>query len=166
MRTAAASTTISTARTRVRIEDRRLDRVMRDLNFKYLAEGKGATVTARFGKDGITLCDPNRAIEKVSVPAIGDFRGCAFLLEWRVSPPCRGSPHHLRHRRCRRQGARPELQIPGRRRGRDRHRPLRQRRHHHLRPESRERRRGQDVPVHLRQFHLTRRPLPLFIIKN
>ena len=32
-----------------------------DLNFKYLAEGKGATVTARFGPDGITLCDPNRA---------------------------------------------------------------------------------------------------------
>ena len=36
---------------------------MRDLNFKYLAEGKGATVTARFGKDGITICDPNRAGE-------------------------------------------------------------------------------------------------------
>jgi hypothetical protein len=29
----------------------------RDLNFNYLAEGKGATVTARFGPDGITLCD-------------------------------------------------------------------------------------------------------------
>ena len=36
---------------------------VRDLNFKYLAEGKGATVTARFGKDGSTLCDPNRASE-------------------------------------------------------------------------------------------------------
>ena len=36
---------------------------VRDLNFKYLAEGKGATVTARFGPDGITLCDPNRAGE-------------------------------------------------------------------------------------------------------
>ena len=36
---------------------------VRDLNFKYLAEGKGATVTARFGADGITLCDPNRASE-------------------------------------------------------------------------------------------------------
>ena len=36
---------------------------VRDLNFKYLAEGKGATVTARFGKDGITICDPNRASE-------------------------------------------------------------------------------------------------------
>jgi hypothetical protein len=34
-----------------------------DLNFKYLTEGKGATVTARFGKDGITICDPNRASE-------------------------------------------------------------------------------------------------------
>ena len=34
---------------------------VRDLNFKYLSEGKGATVTARFGKDGITICDPNRA---------------------------------------------------------------------------------------------------------
>lgn len=36
---------------------------MRHLNFKYLAEGKGATVTARFGPDGITVCDPNRANE-------------------------------------------------------------------------------------------------------
>ena len=36
---------------------------VRDLNFKYMAEGKGATVTARFGEDGITLCDPNRASE-------------------------------------------------------------------------------------------------------
>ena len=36
---------------------------VRDLNFNYVAEGKGATVTARFGKDGITLCDPNRASE-------------------------------------------------------------------------------------------------------
>ena len=34
-----------------------------DLNFKYLAEAKGAPVTARFGADGITLCDPNRANE-------------------------------------------------------------------------------------------------------
>ncbi len=30
---------------------------VRDRNFKYLAEGKGATVTARFGRDGITFCD-------------------------------------------------------------------------------------------------------------
>ena len=36
---------------------------VRDLNFKYIAEGKGATVTARFGPDGITICDPNRAGE-------------------------------------------------------------------------------------------------------
>lgn len=35
-------------------------RVVRDLNFKYLNEGKGATVTARFGEDGITIVDPNR----------------------------------------------------------------------------------------------------------
>ena len=36
---------------------------VRDLNYKYLAEGKGAPVTARFGKDGITIVDPNRAAE-------------------------------------------------------------------------------------------------------
>jgi hypothetical protein len=36
---------------------------VRDLNFKYLSEGKGASVTARFGKDGITILDPNRASE-------------------------------------------------------------------------------------------------------
>jgi hypothetical protein len=33
-------------------------RVVRDLNFKYLAAGKGAPVTARFGRDGITIVDP------------------------------------------------------------------------------------------------------------
>jgi predicted dehydrogenase len=33
---------------------------VRDLNFKYLQEGRGATVTARFGADGITIVDPNR----------------------------------------------------------------------------------------------------------
>ena len=38
---------------------------VRDLNFKYLAEGKGATVTARFCPGGITICDPNRASEGV-----------------------------------------------------------------------------------------------------
>ena len=37
--------------------------IVRDLNFKYLAEGKGAPATARFGKDGITIVDPNRASE-------------------------------------------------------------------------------------------------------
>jgi predicted dehydrogenase len=33
-------------------------RIVRDLNFKYFQEGKGAPVTARFGKDGITIVDP------------------------------------------------------------------------------------------------------------
>jgi beta-galactosidase len=32
-------------------------------DFRLPAEGKGATVTARFGPDGITICDPNRASE-------------------------------------------------------------------------------------------------------
>ncbi len=36
---------------------------VRDLNFKYMSEGKGASVTARFGTDGITIIDPNRADE-------------------------------------------------------------------------------------------------------
>ena len=36
---------------------------VRDLNCKSMAEGRGATVTACFGPDGITLCDPNRAGE-------------------------------------------------------------------------------------------------------
>ncbi|MGH9342103.1 MAG: Gfo/Idh/MocA family protein [Acidobacteriota bacterium] len=35
-------------------------RQVRDLNFKYLQEGKGAPVTARFGPDGITIIDPTR----------------------------------------------------------------------------------------------------------
>jgi predicted dehydrogenase len=38
-------------------------RLVRDLNFQYLQAGKGAPVTARFGADGITLVDPNRAAE-------------------------------------------------------------------------------------------------------
>ncbi len=38
-------------------------RIVRDLNFKYLNEGKGAPVSARFGDDGITIIDPNRAGE-------------------------------------------------------------------------------------------------------
>ncbi len=33
-------------------------REVRDLNFKYLSEGKGAPVTARFGEDGITVIEP------------------------------------------------------------------------------------------------------------
>ena len=38
-------------------------RVVRDLNFKYLQDGKGTPVTARFGADGITIVDPNRIDE-------------------------------------------------------------------------------------------------------
>jgi predicted dehydrogenase len=38
-------------------------RLVRDLNFKYLQAGKGAPVTARFGPDGMTIVDPNRAGE-------------------------------------------------------------------------------------------------------
>jgi hypothetical protein len=36
-------------------------RIVRDLNFKYFNEGKGAPVTARFGSDGITIVDPYRS---------------------------------------------------------------------------------------------------------
>lgn len=32
--------------------------LVRDLNFKYLRQGKGAPVTARFGRDGIAILDP------------------------------------------------------------------------------------------------------------
>ena len=39
-------------------------RLVRDLNFQYLQQGKGAPVTARFGADGITIVDPNAANEK------------------------------------------------------------------------------------------------------
>ena len=38
-------------------------RIVRDLNFQYMAEGKGAPVTARFGDDGITIVDPMKACE-------------------------------------------------------------------------------------------------------
>jgi predicted dehydrogenase len=41
-------------------------RIVRDLNFKYLAAGKGACVSARFGPDGITIVDPNRVDEGAS----------------------------------------------------------------------------------------------------
>ncbi|HEX4140270.1 MAG TPA: Gfo/Idh/MocA family oxidoreductase [Candidatus Methylacidiphilales bacterium] len=37
--------------------------LVRDLNYRYLREGKGATVTARFGPDGIVIVDPNRVHE-------------------------------------------------------------------------------------------------------
>ncbi|HVV01637.1 MAG TPA: Gfo/Idh/MocA family oxidoreductase [Verrucomicrobiae bacterium] len=33
-------------------------RIVRDLNFRYLKQGRGAAVTATFGKDGITIVDP------------------------------------------------------------------------------------------------------------
>jgi predicted dehydrogenase len=36
-------------------------RIVRDLNFKYLRARKGAPVSARFGRDGITIVDPLRA---------------------------------------------------------------------------------------------------------
>ncbi len=39
---------------------------VRDLNFKYTEEGKGAPVTARFGADGITIVDPMRVSEGAS----------------------------------------------------------------------------------------------------
>ena len=38
--------------------------IVRDLNFRYLKEGKGAPVSARFGTDGITIIDPNQATAK------------------------------------------------------------------------------------------------------
>ena len=38
-------------------------RLVRDLNFKYLQAGQGATVSARFGQDGLTIVDPNRTGE-------------------------------------------------------------------------------------------------------
>lgn len=47
-------------------------RIVRDLNFKYLNEGKGAPVTARFGKDGITIVDPNRASQRKAFQRIYD----------------------------------------------------------------------------------------------
>jgi predicted dehydrogenase len=37
--------------------------LVRDLNFQYTQSGLGAPVTARFGTDGITIIDPNRAGE-------------------------------------------------------------------------------------------------------
>lgn len=41
-------------------------RLVRDLNFKYLQAGKGAPVTARFGKDGVTIVDRTQARGKFS----------------------------------------------------------------------------------------------------
>jgi predicted dehydrogenase len=37
--------------------------LVRDLNFQYTKNGRGAPVTARLGADGITIIDPNRAGE-------------------------------------------------------------------------------------------------------
>lgn len=37
--------------------------VVRDLNYRYIQQGLGAPVTARFGEDGITIVDPIRATE-------------------------------------------------------------------------------------------------------
>jgi predicted dehydrogenase len=39
-------------------------RIVRDLNYKYLQQGKGAVVTARFGEDGITIVNPNASDKK------------------------------------------------------------------------------------------------------
>lgn len=38
---------------------------VRDLNFKYLRQGRGAPVTARFGRDGITILDPYRRAKRI-----------------------------------------------------------------------------------------------------
>src|SRR5262249_30200471 len=40
-------------------------RIVSDLNFKYLRQGKGATVTAKFDQRGITIVDPNRSPRSV-----------------------------------------------------------------------------------------------------
>jgi predicted dehydrogenase len=48
-------------------------RIVRDLNFKYLKAGKGAPVTALFGKDGITIVNPigkGRPFQKIYDNAI------------------------------------------------------------------------------------------------
>ena len=36
-------------------------RIVRDRNFRYMQEGKGALVSARFGPDGITIADANQS---------------------------------------------------------------------------------------------------------
>jgi len=41
-------------------------RLVRDLNFKYLQQGRGAPVTAHFGSDGITILDPNAGAGKIA----------------------------------------------------------------------------------------------------
>jgi predicted dehydrogenase len=39
--------------------------LVRDLNFKYMQEGKGAPVTARFDNDGITIVDPLGKMDRI-----------------------------------------------------------------------------------------------------
>lgn len=39
--------------------------IVRDLNFKYMQAGKGAPVTARFDKDGITIVDPLGKMDRI-----------------------------------------------------------------------------------------------------
>jgi predicted transcriptional regulator len=39
--------------------------IVRDLNFKYMQERKGAPVTARFDKDGIAIVDPLGKIDRI-----------------------------------------------------------------------------------------------------
>jgi predicted dehydrogenase len=62
-RAAVAATYPTAEDSRITVAIVHAARLVRDLNFKYLQEGNGAPVTARFGDDGITLVDPNRAGE-------------------------------------------------------------------------------------------------------
>jgi hypothetical protein len=43
-----------------------------NLNFKYPSAGKGATVTARFGEDGITIIDPQSNDARMIFQRISD----------------------------------------------------------------------------------------------
>ena len=45
-------------------------RVVRDLNFRYLRAGKGAPVTARFDRNGITIVDPYRQAGRAKAPQL------------------------------------------------------------------------------------------------
>lgn len=62
-REALAETYPTAEESRVTVAIVHAARLVRDLNFEYLRAGKGAPVTARFGPDGITIVDPNRAAE-------------------------------------------------------------------------------------------------------
>ena len=59
-RDAVANTYPSAEEARITVAIVHAARIVRDLNFKYLQEKKGASVSARFGKDGIVIIDPNR----------------------------------------------------------------------------------------------------------